>query len=221
MSIKNLFTDHKLQILMALLFASGLSVVMYLARVLYVDSWTYRFLVWNLFLAWLPLLFAALAYRFRQRWTRLLLFSGLWLLFLPNSPYIITDLMHLSYIPSVPAWYDAVMVFSFALTGLLLGFVSLFVMQMMVLRRYGRSTSWVFALATLGMSGFGVYIGRFLRWNSWDIFTNPLTLFNSLFNPDLFLKAFVVTGLLSTIFVFSYIVMFSLPRLSVELAGSS
>ena len=217
MSTKNLFTDHKTQIFMALLFASGISVAMYIARVFYVDSWAYRFLVWNLFLAWLPLLFAALAYRFRQRVLRLLFFSGLWLLFLPNAPYIITDLMHLSYIPGLPAWYDAIMVFSFALTGLLLGFVSLFVMQMMVRRRFGWQLGWLFVAIMSGLSGLGVYIGRFLRWNSWDIFTDPLTLLQSLLNPDLFLKAFVVTALMSLISIFAYVIMVSLPRLSLEL----
>ncbi len=219
MSIKNLLIDHKMKILIALLFASGISVIMYMARVLYVANWTYRFLVSNLFLAWLPLLFAALAYHFQQRSMPVLLFSGLWLLFLPNAPYIITDLMHLSYIPGVLAWYDAIMVFSFALTGLLLGFVSLFVMQMMVLQRFGWRFGWLFVTTALAMSGFGVYIGRFLRWNSWDVFTNPLPLLQSLLNPDLFLKAFVVTALLSLISIFAYVIMVSLPRLLLELVG--
>jgi uncharacterized membrane protein len=62
-----------------------------------------------------------------------------------------------------------------------------------------------------------VYIGRFLRWNSWDLFTSPITLLNSLLNPELFLKAFVVTTLLSMIFIFTYVIMVSMPRLSLDL----
>jgi uncharacterized membrane protein len=210
-------TNQKLRIVMALLLASGLSLSMLLVRIFYTDQITYIFLAWNLFLAWLPFAFAFLAYQFRHNTLLLLPLSGLWLLFLPNAPYLITDLMHLHYSSIVPVWYDVIMIFSFALTGLLLGFLSLFLMQSLVVKRFGWRLGWLFVWLVLGLSGLGVYIGRFLRWNSWDLFTSPITLLNSLLNPELFLKAFVVTTLLSMIFIFTYVIMVSMPRLSLDL----
>ncbi|MCB8944912.1 MAG: DUF1361 domain-containing protein [Ardenticatenaceae bacterium] len=215
---KQLLTNHKARITAALLLASGLSVSMLAVRISYAGYPTYIFLVWNLFLAWLPFLLALMAYELRQRLWLLLPLGSLWLLFLPNAPYMITDLMHLHISKLVPVWYDAIMIFSFALTGLLLGFLSLYLMQALVVRRFGWRVGWLFVVMILGLSGLGVYIGRFLRWNSWDVFTNPLTVLHSLLNPELFLKAFVVTALLSLISIFAYVIMVSMPRLSLELA---
>ena len=217
MTLKQLVTNYKLRIMAVLLLASALPIAMLVVRILYTDHITYIFLAWNLFLAWMPFSFALLAHQFSQRIWLLLPLSGMWLLFLPNAPYLITDLMHLDYSSIVPTWYDAIMMFSFALTGLLLGFLSLCLMQSLVVRRFGWRLGWLFAWLVLGLSGLGVYIGRFLRWNSWDIFTSPLTLFNTLLNPELFLKAFVVTALLSLLFIFAYVIMVSIPRLSLEL----
>lgn len=221
MFLKQLMTNHKVRIVSTLLFASGLSVAMLCMRIIYTNQVTYIFLAGNLFLAWLPFTFALLAYYLRQSSWMLLLLSALWLLFLPNAPYLITDLIHLHYSNSVPVWYDAIMMFSFALTGLLLGFLSLFLMQSLVVRRFGWRLGWLFVWVVLALSGLGVYIGRFLRWNSWDIFTSPLTLLNSLLNPELFPKAFIVTALLSLISTFAYVIMVSMPRLSLELVGDS
>jgi uncharacterized membrane protein len=221
MALKQLMTNYKLRIVAALMLASGLSIAMLLMRIIYTGQPTYIFLAWNLFLAWMPFSFALLAHQFWQRTWVLLPLSGLWLLFLPNAPYLITDLMHLHYSSIVPTWYDAIMIFSFALTGLLLGFLSLYLMQSLVVRRFGWRMGWLFAWLVLGLSGLGVYIGRFLRWNSWDVFTSPFTLFNSLLNPELFLKAFVVTALLSMISIFAYVIMVSMPRLSLELIRDS
>ena len=212
-----LLANNKMRIILALLLASGLSLAMLGVRIVYTGHVTFIFLTWNLFLAWLPFIFAFLAYQLRQRAWLVLPLSGLWLLFLPNAPYLITDLMHLRFSNPVPVWYDAIMLFSFALTGLLLGFLSLYLMQILVVRRFGWGWGWLFVSMVLALSGLGVYIGRFLRWNSWDVFTNPLTLLQSLLNPDLFLQAFVVTALLSLISIFAYVIMVSWPRLSLEL----
>ena len=212
-----LLKNHKVRIVLALLLASCLSIAMLAVRIMYTQHITYIFLAWNLFLAWLPFTFALTAYQLRGRPLLMLPFCGLWLLFLPNAPYIITDLMHLNFSSSMPIWYDTIMLFSFALTGLLLGFLSLYLMQALVVRRFGWEWGWLFVALMLGLSGLGVYIGRFLRWNSWDIFTDPLTLLQSLLDPELFLKAFVVTTLLSLVSIFAYVIMVSMPRLSLEL----
>jgi uncharacterized membrane protein len=136
------------------------------------------FLLWNLFLAAIPfgltLLLDMVPPATRRR---LLLPVGmLWLLFFPNAPYILTDLFHLHERAEVPLWYDLALILSCAWNGLMLGYASLLDMQRFVHERLGWLGGWAFATLALGLSGFGVYLGRFLRWNSWDIVTNPLHL---------------------------------------------
>jgi uncharacterized membrane protein len=100
----------------------------------------------------------------------------IWLLFMPNAPYIVTDIVNLQYLPHILYWYDVVMFAAYAWTGVFLGLISLFLMQEIVRKTAGRIVSWVFVLSVLGLSSFGVYLGRFLRWNSWDAFFNPWAL---------------------------------------------
>lgn len=137
---------------------------------------TYSFMLWNLILAWLPYLFALLAVvcdrRYRRGWT-LAIPGALWLLFFPNAPYMITDLIHLKSRTPIPVWYDAILLITFAWTGCLLAVSSLHMMQTLVRARVGRRLSWLFVAVTLGLTGLGVYLGRFLHWNSWDIFVRP------------------------------------------------
>ncbi len=160
-----------------LMVASALPVAMLFARILYTGQITYGFLVWNLFLAWLPLIFAYLTLRaFPHRRLTALLFAVSWLLFLPNAPYLVTDLMHLHRSGDNLILYDAVMLFTLALSGLMLGAVSLRWMELAVARRFGPWSGRSFVLIVLGLTGFGIYLGRFLRWNSWDLITNPLSL---------------------------------------------
>jgi uncharacterized membrane protein len=113
-------------------------------------------------------------------WRRLLLyivipvFAFLWLIFFPNAPYILTDLQHLGQ-PSAgaPLWYDVVLFIWFSWTGMLLGIVSLSLMQQIIRREMGRLAGWVFVLVVSVMTGVGLYLGRFARLNSWDILRNP------------------------------------------------
>lgn len=139
--------------------------------------WTYIFLVWNLFLAWIPYLTslsASILYqRDPRRWWYLLLPSLLWLVFFPNAPYILTDLLHLQYRPPVPIWYDLGLLLIFAWTGLFLAIFSLRTMQVLVSTVAGALTGWLFVIGVVGLSGLGVYMGRFLRWNSWDLLFHP------------------------------------------------
>jgi uncharacterized membrane protein len=200
----------------ALLSVSLVLAAMVIARMLYSGASSYRFLIWNLFLAWLPLIFASIGVRVAAKRASLLAFTALWLLFFPNALYLVTDLIHLRDTPQVPLWYDAIMIFSFALTGLLLGLLSLYLMQSMVTRRFGQVAGWLFAVTMLGISSYGVYVGRFLRWNSWDIIAHPTTLLNdilnSLFHPEMILKTYAVSLLLSAVFTFTYIILCSLPQ---------
>lgn len=211
-------TRRYLLIGLALAFASSLATTMVVLRMMYTGELYFAFLVWNLFLAWLPFLFAVIVYRFRRQQIVAGAVGVLWLLFLPNAPYLMTDLIHLYPWGNVPFWYDAVMLFVFALTGLMLGLVSLYLLHAVVAGQYGTRIGWAFALAASALSGLGVYIGRFLRWNSWDIFTSPLRVVEdvviSLLHPDMFLKTFVMTGLLTAVFILAYVVLFMTPRLA-------
>jgi len=148
------------------------------ARVWRSGDLTYAFLIWNLGLAVVPALAALLFGALSQARTRLPSFAAfvVWLCFLPNAPYIVTDFVHLRSRPPLPVWFDFVLLASYAATGLLLGYASVADVQVALARRYGpRLSAWV-ASGSLFLCGFGVYLGRVLRWNSWDIVTAPLPL---------------------------------------------
>jgi len=138
-------------------------------------------LAWNLFLAVVPL---AWSLAFRKAGARRPLWAGffflLWLLFLPNAPYILTDLIHLAPRPGVPLWYVLAMLLSCAGTGTLLGYLSLLNVQSVIEVQFGKVAGWFVAVAALMLCGFGIYLGRFLRWNSWDALTHPLVLLRTI-----------------------------------------
>ena len=98
-----------------------------------------------------------------------------WLLFLPNAPYIVTDVKWLGEYAGGTLWYDAALIGTAATIGLVLGFVSLYLVQAVVTRRFGHLAGWTLAWAALALSGVGVYLGRFQRWNSWEVVTEPTT----------------------------------------------
>jgi uncharacterized membrane protein len=171
----------------------------------------YRFLIGNLFLACLPLFLSTtlrIANRWRFHWTIQLALSALWLLFLPNAPYILTDILHLTRASQAPAWYDLALLLSCSGTGLLLGYLSLIDVQAMVARKFGIACSWIFAMVSLVLSGFAIYLGRFLRWNSWDVLINPKLLFEitgGLAHPWAHGKALAVTLIFAVILTLGYV----------------
>ena len=169
-------------VFVSLSLASGVGVALVAVRFAASDQFAYFNLVWNLFLAWLPLVFAFFANQVRVSRGALFLCAALWLLFLPNSPYLVTDLVHLKPRPPVPLWFDILLVQSFVLTGLLLGFLSLYLMHRLVSHSLGWRIGWLFTLVILGLTGFGIYLGRFERWNSWDLFLRPIPLSTGIWN---------------------------------------
>ena len=139
----------------------------------------FGFLTWNLFLAWIPFLLSlGVAAVHRRGGPRPLLWilGGGWLLFLPNAPYILTDFIHLGRVGGVPLWFDAALIGTFAATGLALGLTSLLIVHHVVEARGGRVLGWTVAVSSLVLSAIGVYLGRFPRFNSWDVITDPLSL---------------------------------------------
>lgn len=138
---------------------------------------TYGFLAWNLLLAWVPYLSSLWASRNRERhpgaWWRQLVPGALWLAFFPNAPYIMTDFWHLQERAPIPVWYDLGLLAAFAWTGLILAVYSMQTMHGLVKENLGQVLGWLFVLVVTGLGGLGVYLGRFLRWNSWDLVLNP------------------------------------------------
>ena len=150
---------------------------LYVTRVVLSRSWDFYSMLWNLFLAWIPYLCSVWAMslheRRPQRWWSLLVPGVVAIAFFPNAPYIVTDFLHLAEYDRIPIWFDIGMFASFAWTGIVLGVYALRLMQEIVREWIGTLLSWGFVLVVLGMSGMGVYLGRFLRWNSWDLITQP------------------------------------------------
>lgn len=142
------------------------------------------FLVWNLFLAFTPLVFIFLAKKLHDNFgfkklSLKIAIVGLmtsWLLFFPNSPYIITDLIHLGHLPKNLLWFDSVGIFITALTGLVVGLYSMYNFQSLSKKLFGNTIAWFLVISSAILSGFGLYLGRFARFNSWDLFSNPVHL---------------------------------------------
>jgi uncharacterized membrane protein len=143
-------------------------------------SLAFGFLVWNLFLAAVPAVAAWFFAKSVDRQSNVasqVAWFAVWLVFLPNAPYIITDFVHLTPGTAVPLWYDIALLTSCAGTGLLLGYTSIADVQAVITRKFSPSLGWAVVITAIFLSGFGIYLGRFLRWNSWDTLTNPLGLF--------------------------------------------
>lgn len=158
--------------------ASAAACLLWALRVMVSGRLQHLFLPWNLFLAWLPLGFALTALhlgrvRGGRSWSAWIAAGG-WLCFFPNAPYLFTDLVHLRSGGDHRYWIDLIMVLLFAWPGFLVGCLSLRLMHDAVAGRKGWLIGWGFAAVACGLGGVGVYIGRFLRWNSWDIVVNPL-----------------------------------------------
>jgi uncharacterized membrane protein len=205
---------YKIGIFGLLTLASIVCVILVLARMAYSDSRRYGSLIWNLLLAWIPFILAYLAYVLS--WRKLLMyfaipiFAFLWLIFFPNAPYILTDLQHLNQgVSKVPLWYDVILLIWFSWTGMLLGVVSLNLMQEIIRRQLGRSVGWAFVLAVATLSGMGLYVGRFIRLNSWDILQNPGTAASNVFDwlADPSLRSVGFIALYTGFFLFVYLTL--------------
>lgn len=225
--IKDLILRHRYEVaifdLMA--FSSAVCVTLVAARVQYSDTTRHVVLVWNLFLAWIPFVLAYLAYAFS--WKKPLLYFALpltaffWLIFFPNAPYILTDLQHLARgSASAPLWYDVILMIWFSWTGLLLGLVSLYLMHDIVHRTFGRWWGWAFVFIVSGLSSFGVYLGRFARFNSWDLLNDPkevaVTVLGIVIDPSKRVIAFTV--LFAVFYLFVYLTLYSFAHLVQERA---
>ncbi|MBP2832191.1 DUF1361 domain-containing protein [Aquimarina sp. U1-2] len=148
--------------------------ILLLARIITTDSFLYLFLIWNLFLACIPYFITLLLHYFVNRKNLFWLGFCIWLAFLPNAPYILTDIQHIkqSTLPSI--WFDVLLILSFAINGMIIGFASLQMMQKLLKQRLPHRVVTIVVHFILLLCGLGIYLGRILRWNSWDIIQNPV-----------------------------------------------
>ncbi len=189
MNFKSLFLPHRipdpgkrlvLLLLLTTIIASGLVIL----RVYLTLHMTYLFLLWNLFLAWIPFFisrYMKYSNTSQRKWYLNLLLFGTWLLFFPNAPYILTDLVHLKQRSDMPYWYDMMILLFFCFNSLFLGIASMIHMKRVINKFFRNSISHIIILLILTMTSLGVYIGRFERYNSWDVFTDPVNLFRDVY----------------------------------------
>lgn len=161
----------------ALLVSNGVSVLLFVLRIVGSQTFDYWFLFWNLFLAWIPVLCAWGLVRVLQ--TRLwvqplpMLLTLLWLGFLPNSFYIMTDLIHLQSTGDIGVLYDTVFMLSFIWNGVVAGVLSMYWVHREINRRRGPQLGAIVMAGVIALTSFAIYLGRSLRWNTWDVLVNP------------------------------------------------
>jgi uncharacterized membrane protein len=191
--------SHAAQLLPPLIFASAVCAALLGARWAWCGSLRFSGLFGNLLLAWIPLVLTLVIQRLRaapsvsQAW--LWFCAVCWFLFFPNAPYIVTDFVHLQKYgkDAVPRWFDLLIIMTHACTGLFVGCVSLCATESLVRARLGRRLGWAFALGMLALASFGIYLGRFLRLNSWDVLVRPgklITKLAALTQPEKVIEVF-------------------------------
>ncbi len=189
---------------------SAAACVLVAGRIVGGYSHAFSFMLWNLLLAWIPYGCSFLVEALDTRSPRgnalpMVLLSFVWLAFYPNAPYLVTDLLYLRGWTPIPLWYDVFMLAAFAWAGCLLAVASLRTMQRLVARHAGDFVSYVAASVAIGLTGVGVYLGRVVRLNSWDIVVCPHRVITgtvaSLQHREGVLFSLVFSGFLSVCYV--------------------
>lgn len=190
--------SNRQQVLFNLVLMSALAVVLFLFEAIVLHNTYLIGINWNLFLAWIPLFIVL--YMNKQikekslSKNKILIFSLLWLLFFPNAPYIITDLVHLHPYNGNSYWHHQIMIYTYAFVSLICGLLSLYWIQKIWATTFSKYWSMFFVIASVILSGYGVFLGRIQRFNSWDLFTHPMALLkyvlHSFSNPTAILMTF-------------------------------
>lgn len=176
--------DRKIIIPKDLLILLILATVLNLGRFSFFDKGSFLFLFWNMFLAFVPFMISSWMVWYQKRPTMYLPFmiAGFigWLLFFPNAPYLITDLIHTGRVMIVPVFYDLLVLFSSALVGLSFSFYSLSHIEGLIRVKFSKRNTHAILIGILLVSSFGIYLGRFIRFNSWNVVTDHTTLFSKI-----------------------------------------
>lgn len=212
------------RVIIALAASSLVSFGLYVVGTIYYGSSIFWFLNWNLILAWLPLLFAIWLVDWLKTkpwlsWPATLL-TLLWLGFLPNSFYLISDFMHLNNILTSNPIYFAVLIFSFSFNGLMLGFLSLYLVHKELNKRLKNIQVFSIVSAVLLICSFAIYLGRYLRWSTWDVILNPFGVIfdvsDRIINPLTYNQTFQVTALFFVLLLSMYVVIWELAKAARE-----
>ena len=195
-----------------ILVSSFFSLVLIAARVTITGNRAFIFLPWNLFLAFVPYALSSWLMSI-PGWSRHKLKFAMafivWLLLIPNSFYILTDLFHLKFREESSRWFDLTLILSFAWNGLLLGILSVRHMEKIFMERFKLRQDLIFLIPVMGLNALGIYIGRFMRFNSWDVITNPFQLLGDiadmLFHPGNYIHAWGMIGCFSVFMTIIYI----------------
>lgn len=197
----------------ALIVSNAVSLILFGLRVVGTDNTQYWFLFWNLLLAWVPVLLAWLLVRsLKDRsWKEPLpmVLTFLWLGFLPNSFYIMSDLIHLKNTGEIGLLFDSVFFLSFIWNGGVAGMLSLVWVHKAILSRRSAHFATLLITITLMLTSFAIYLGRSLRWNTWDLLVNPAGLLfdvserfiNPLAHPQLFVTTLTFFALLGSMYL--------------------
>ncbi len=187
-----------------LIYSVGFTLLLFVFRVVYSGTLLFFFIPWNLFLAWLPLFFSS-----KISGTKInshnAIFFVLWLLFFPNAPYMITDLFHLEQREAVPLYFDLILLFTAAWNALLMGLLSFRNIETWLLRMYAASTVRIISVVCFLLCGFGIYLGRYLRFNSWHVITQPFDLLKEI--AIRFIHPFEYPGTWAVTILFSVLMM--------------
>ncbi len=213
---------HRLAAIGLLVMSTFVSLFLLIARWAIVGYPLYRCLVWDLFLAWMPLWLAVAIYVLHARGSknrRLMLCIGVvWLLFFPNAPYMLTEFIHLKREQPGLWWFDLVTMLGFAWNGLMLGLLSLYAVHMVVHSRLGMRQGWWMATIVLALGSLGISLGRFQRFNSWDVIRHPISLLIGLakdvINPGAARTGYVTAFLLCGFLFFAYLTLWAVAMLN-------
>jgi uncharacterized membrane protein len=218
--LRRSFSNRRVAVVVSFAILSLFVLAMILFRVFYTGTSEHVGIAWNLLLAWIPFALALVVYdrsRSNVMTPTLAAVGALWLLFLPNAPYIVTDLKHVGRGGDVLVLYDVLLLSAAAWTGLLLGLTSLFLMHAVARRLVGAVNAWVLVVGALTLSSFGIYLGRVQRWNSWDVFVRPGSRFgdiaNGVLHPLSHPRPLAATILFTSFLLASYLVFYSLARM--------
>ena len=200
-----------------LFFASIIAVIFDFARFYIGGTIGPLYLIWNLFLAWIPYVLSFFFAKKDMSLNYFLPIFFLWLLFFPNAPYLVTDVLHLASRLSPLLWYDGLLFFFFGWLGLLLGMLSLFQIHQYFKNRFNYLISELAILGICFVASVGVYLGRFERWNSWDVFINPFQLLkHSLIVSNSFLNSGSALVFVIVFSVFMYAVYRTIYFIKIE-----
>ncbi|MFY0603655.1 MAG: DUF1361 domain-containing protein [Flavobacteriaceae bacterium] len=183
--LKNKQLFKKISKIEKLLFKAALISFLLLGmRLIIFESIFLSFLAWNLILAVVPYLISLeIKARSQKKISRSILIVWIisWMLFLPNAPYIITDFIHLQNEKSISLLFDLIVISSYAIIGLTLGVLSINNIYSVIASNWSKKTANIHLVFTVFLCGYGIYLGRILRFNSWSIFTSPLRLTKKVF----------------------------------------